>query len=181
MTAPSKYENLPVFTIGHSTRPIPDFVKLLRAGEVSLVVDVRRVPKSRTNPQYNEDVLSEKLAPFQIGYIRIPQLGGLRKKSPVPQTVNAFWENKSFHNYADYAMSDEFRTGFRQLMDVSSTKRTAIMCAEAVWWRCHRRLIADYLINAGRSVFHLMGDDDVKPASMTEGVVRDGDGLRYPA
>ena len=103
---------LPVFTSGYSTRTIPDLVKLLQAGRVSLVVDVRRVPKSRTNPQYNENVLAEELAPFQIGYKRIAELGGLRKKSPVAESVNAFWDNRSFHNYADYAMSEEFTTAF---------------------------------------------------------------------
>ena len=171
---------LPVFTIGHSTRAIPEFVELLRAGSVQMVVDVRRMPRSRTNPQYNFDVVGNELAPYQVGYMRIAELGGLRKKSPVAADVNAFWENRSFHNYADYALSPEFRMGFRQLLDMSAERRTAIMCAEAVWWRCHRRIIADYLINAGRAVYHLMGADDAQPAAMTKAAVRADDGLRYP-
>ena len=172
---------VPIFTIGHSTRTVGEFVELLRAGEVSLVVDVRRVPRSRTNPQYNADVLAAELASSQIGYTRIAELGGLRKKLPVPEAINAFWENRRFHNYADYAMSEEFDAGFRQLLELSCVRRTAVMCAEAVWWRCHRRIVADYLINAGRPVFHLMSERDVKPASMTGAAVSDGRHLRYPA
>ena len=171
---------LPVFTIGHSTRTIPEFVELLRAGSVQLVVDVRRVPRSRTNPHYNADVIAEEFAPYQIEYTRIAALGGLRKKSDVADEVNGFWENRSFHNYADYALSPEFRTGFRQLLELSAQRRTAIMCAEAVWWRCHRRIVADYLINAGRQVYHLMGVNEVQLATMTKAAVPANDGLRYP-
>ncbi|WP_088673525.1 DUF488 domain-containing protein [Rhizobium sp. R339] len=147
----------PVFTIGHSTRTIAEFVNLLRCGAVELVIDVRRMPRSRANPQYNEDVLGSELAPYQIAYARIAELGGLRKKSGIPEEANGFWTNRSFHNYADYALSPEFRAGLLQLLAISAKRRTAIMCAESVWWRCHRRIIADYLIDAGRPVFHLMG------------------------
>lgn len=172
---------LPVFTIGHSTRSIPEFVGLLRAGNVQIVVDVRRVPRSKTNPQYNFDILADELAPYQIRYLRIEELGGLRKKSAVAEDVNGFWDNRSFHNYADYALSAEFRAGLDALLDLSATQRTAIMCAEAVWWRCHRRIIADYLMNSGRAVFHLMNIDDIRSAEMTRGVVPVEDGLHYPA
>jgi uncharacterized protein (DUF488 family) len=172
---------LPVFTVGHSTRTIPEFVELLKAGGVELVVDIRTVPRSRTNPQYNADSLPEELARYQLGHMRIAELGGLRKKSDLPPDVNGFWTNSSFHNYADYALSDAFRTGFAQLLDVSAEKRTAIMCAEAVWWRCHRRIVADYLIDAGRTVCHLMNTNTVTPARMTDGAVRAEDGLHYPA
>jgi uncharacterized protein (DUF488 family) len=121
------------------------------------------------------------LAPYQIGHMRIAELGGLRGKSDVPDAVNAFWTNRSFHNYADYALSDRFRTGLSELLEVSAKQRTAIMCAEAVWWRCHRRIVADYLIDAGRSVFHLMGADTVTPATLTGHAVSCEDGLHYPA
>ncbi len=171
----------PVFTIGHSTRDIPDFVHLLRAGQVQLVVDIRRIPRSRTNPQYNADVLPAELGHYQIDHMRIAELGGLRKTGGVSPGTNGFWTNKSFHNYADYALSDEFRHGFDRLLTVSARQRTAIMCAEAVWWRCHRRIVADYLINAGRAVYHLMGKDTVEAARLSEGAVRAGDGLHYPA
>ena len=173
-------EHLPVFTIGHSTRTLPEFVELLRAGSVTMVVDIRTVPRSRTNPQYNADSLPEALAPYQISHTRIAELGGLRKKSDVPETVNGFWTNKSFHNYADYALSEPFRAGLRQLLDLSARQRTAIMCAEAVWWRCHRRIVADYLITARREVFHLMNADTVAPAKRTEAAVTSTDGLHYP-
>ncbi|HVW09155.1 MAG TPA: DUF488 domain-containing protein [Bryobacteraceae bacterium] len=175
-------EAFPVFTIGHSTRTIAEFVELLQAGEVRLVVDIRRMPRSRTNPQYNLDVLPVELEPFGIAYMRIGELGGLRVESAnIPAEVNGFWSNRSFHNYADYALSGEFRSGFSQLLDASAAQRTAIMCAEAVWWRCHRRIVADYLIDAGRSVYHLMGTNEVIPAALTKAAVPAGNGLHYPA
>ena len=174
--------DLPVFTIGHSTRTIPQFVDLLRAGAVQLVVDIRTVPRSRRNPQYTVDILAEELAPWQIGHLRIEELGGLRGKSrDVPPEVNGFWTNQSFHNYADYALSDEYRAGLARLQQLSAERRTAIMCAESVWWRCHRRIVADYLLAAGREVFHLMGDSRVDPARMTPAAERHDDGLHYPA
>ena len=158
----------PIFTIGHSTRSIAEFVELLRRGPVDLVVDVRTVPRSRRNPQYNEDALGDELAPYQVGYARIGDLGGLRGRSTeVPAEVNAFWENQSFHNYADYALSDQFGAALSGLMELSSSRRCAIMCAESVWWRCHRRIIADYLLAGGRAVFHLMGAERVEPAKLT--------------
>ena len=173
-------EPLPVFTIGHSTRSIPEFVRLLEAGGVELVVDIRRVARSRTNPQYNLERLPAELAPYRIRHMRIEELGGLRRKSPMPPDVNGFWSNPSFHNYADYALSDEFRAGFARLLGAASEHRTAIMCAESVWWRCHRRIVADYLIDAGRAVYHLMNVERVEPARMTPGAVSAADGIRYP-
>lgn len=160
----------PFFTIGHSTRSIEDFVALLRHAEVRLVVDVRTVPRSRTNPQYNRDVLPQSLSAFQIGYEHIAALGGLRgHERNVPGEVNAFWQNRSFHNYADYAMSDGFRGGLARLREIGHDAPCAIMCAEAVWWQCHRRIIADYLIAAGETVFHILAGNRIEPAHMTEG------------
>ena len=148
---------------------------------MTLVVDVRTVPRSRTNPQYNFAGLATELAPYQVGYERIAELGGLRGRSAVGPEVNGFWTNQSFHNYADYALSDEFERGLDELIAMASQRRTAIMCAEAVWWRCHRRIIADYLILRGRSVIHLMGEGRRVPATMTDAAtVRDGR-LVYPA
>ena len=175
------HTEFPVFTIGHSTRAIPEFAELLKAGDVRLVVDVRKMARSRSNPQYNEDFLADGLAPYQIGYMRIAELGGLRKKSAVGQDVNAYWQNRSFHNYADYALSEEFNTGLNRLLEISAEKITAIMCAEAVWWRCHRRIIADYLIHRGRDVFHLMSVGQVPRAALSEAAVPAADGLHYPA
>jgi uncharacterized protein (DUF488 family) len=173
---------LPVFTIGHSTRTLQEFIALLRAGEVTMLVDVRSVPRSRTNPQYNLDTLPNALAAYQIGHRRIDALGGLRKKSAtVPTETNAMWTNRSFHNYADHALSAEFRAGLDELLALSGERVTAIMCAEAVWWRCHRRIIADYLLHSGRPVFHLMDDAKIVPAKITPGAVGGTDGLHYPA
>lgn len=172
----------PVYTIGHSTRTIPEFVDLLRVGGVEMVVDVRSIPRSRTNPQYNLDALPGELALRQIGHIQIPELGGRRKKSKtIPPEVNDFWTNQSFHNYADYALSDEFRVGFSQLTELSRERRCAIMCSEAVWWRCHRRFITDYLLHEGRQVFHLMGTARVEVARLNPAVRADGSSLVYPA
>lgn len=172
----------PVFTVGHSTRTIEAFVELLRAGRVDMVVDIRSIPRSRSNPQYNLDVLPEQLRGWQIGHTQIRELGGLRKKSrDVPPHVNGFWQNRSFHNYADYALSAEFERGLDRLVDLSRTRRCAIMCSEAVWWRCHRRIVADYLLLAGRSVYHLMGKERVEPARMTAAARPHGSKLAYPA
>jgi uncharacterized protein (DUF488 family) len=145
------------------------------------VVDVRTVPRSRTNPQYNFDVLAEELQPWQVGYERIAELGGLRGRSDVPPEVNAFWQNRSFHNYADYALSDAFERGLDRLIEIAAERRTAIMCAEAVWWRCHRRIIADYLMLRGRDVFHLMGEGRAEPARMTPAATERDGRLVYPA
>ena len=171
----------PVFTIGHSTRSIEEFADLLRRGPVEIVVDVRTVPRSRRNPQYNEDVLGAELEPWQVGYTRIAELGGLRSRSPeVPPEVNAFWDNQSFHNYPDSALTDQFASGLEELLQLSSSRPCAIMCAEAVWWRCHRRIIADYLLARGRTVFHLMEADRVEPARLTPAAHVEGDRITYP-
>jgi uncharacterized protein (DUF488 family) len=170
------------YTIGHSTRSIDEFVDLLRDCGVHLVVDVRTVPRSRTNPQYNRDTLPTTLALFQISYEHIAALGGLRgHKRDVAHEVNAFWHNSSFHNYADYALSQSFRDGLSQLRALGHATTCAIMCAEAVWWRCHRRIIADYLLAAGESVFHILGRGHVEPAHMTEAARPEAAGLTYPA
>ena len=172
----------PIFTIGHSTRSIEEFVELLRAGPADLVVDVRTVPRSRRNPQYNEDALPDELAPYQLGYIRMPGLGGLRGRShDVPPNVNGYWDNESFHNYADYALSSEFAAALDQLLAMSAERRVAIMCAEAVWWRCHRRIITDYLIERGRDVRHLMDHDRVEEARLTPGAQAVDGKIHYPA
>jgi uncharacterized protein (DUF488 family) len=175
-------ERLPIHTIGHSTRTIPEFVDLLRIGDVELVVDIRSVPRSRTNPQFNLETLPDALVPWQIDYRHIRELGGLRGRSKsVPPEVNGFWTNSSFHNFADYALSDAFRAGLSNLLELSETKRCAIMCSEAVWWRCHRRIVADYLLIADRSVFHLMGAVRVEPAVLTPAAKPQDDALFYPA
>jgi uncharacterized protein (DUF488 family) len=173
----------PFFTIGHSTRPVSEFVDLLKAAQIDLVADVRSVPRSRTNPQYNFDALPETLTQFAIAYEHIAALGGLRARThDVSANVNAFWENQSFHNYADYALSPPFRHGLARLQALGQERRCAIMCAEAVWWRCHRRIIADYLIAEGEPVFHILSADRIEPARMTPAARRRADGtLVYEA
>jgi uncharacterized protein (DUF488 family) len=157
----------PFFTIGHSTRSIDEFVDLLSNAEVRLVVDVRTIPRSRANPQ-NSEALAKGLSESRIDYEHIAALGGLRgRKRDVPADVNAFWQNQRFHNYADYAMSEEFHSGLIRLRELGHATQCAIMCAEAVWWRCHRRIITDYLIAAGETVFHILGRKQLEPARMT--------------
>jgi uncharacterized protein (DUF488 family) len=148
-----------------------------------VVVDVRTVPRSRTNPQYNRDALHESLADASIGYEHIAALGGLRGRNrDILPSVNAFWENASFHNFADYAMSDAFRDGLARLRALANEQRCAVMCSEAVWWRCHRRIIADYLIHSGEAVFHIVGAKRVEPARMTPSAKPDADNsLSYRA
>lgn len=176
-----------IFTIGHSTRTIPEFAGMLQANGVTLLVDIRTAPRSRTNPQFNElasdtgESLADALAPYQIGYRRIAALGGLRggTKDVDPQ-VNGYWDNKSFHNYADYALSPSFHEGLAELEDLAKTQVPAMMCAEAVWWRCHRRIVTDYLIADDYTVYHLMGEGRSELAKMTPGAVVEGDEVVYP-
>jgi uncharacterized protein (DUF488 family) len=172
-----------VYTIGHSTRPIDAFIALLLANGVRTLVDIRTVPRSRTNPQYNADALAAALADRGIGYVRIAELGGLRSKQrDVPPEVNAYWQNASFHNYADYAMSSPFRDGLARLRSLARESRCAIMCAEALWWRCHRRIVADYLLCGGDTVLHIGGEGRVEPARMTPAAAAaPGGALTYPA
>ena len=173
----------PFFTIGHSTRPLDEFIGLLREAQVELVVDVRLLPRSRTNPQYNQDAFPQALAAYQIGYEHIAALGGRRGKSQdVAPGVNAFWQHASFHNYADYAMSETFHTALERLRELGHARTSAMMCAEAVWWRCHRRIIADYLLASGEAVLHIMGPGHIVAAEMTKAAQGDAAGtLVYPA
>jgi uncharacterized protein (DUF488 family) len=173
---------LPFFTIGHSNQSLETFIALLRKADIGLVADIRTIPRSRTNPQFNEATLPETLAGFQIGYEHMATLGGLRGKTrTLSQHVNGFWTNKSFHNYADYALTEPFRAGLAHLLDEGRERRCALMCSEAVWWRCHRRIVADYLIANGMSVFHIMGNGRVELAHLTPGaVIQPGGPIFYP-
>lgn len=130
------------------------------------------MPRSRTNPQFNKETLSEALAGFQMSYEHMAALGGLRGKTrTLPRDVNGFWTNNSFHNYADYAFTEPFRAGLERLLDEGRKRRCTIMCSEAVWWRCHRRIVADYLIANGETVLHIMGEGRVEPARLSSGAV----------
>ena len=175
MTKPS------IYTIGHSTHPLEPFIALLQHVDVNFLVDVRSVPRSRTNPQFNFDSLPKPLAKVNIGYRHIAELGGLRAhQKAMKESPNGYWTNKSFQNYADYAMGPDFRRGLDALEALAEKQRCAIMCAEAVWWRCHRRIIADYLLAEGYPVFHIMGIDKTEAARMTEAAAPAGKRmLRY--
>jgi uncharacterized protein (DUF488 family) len=171
-----------IFTIGHSTRPIAEFLTLLQQVGVDLLVDVRSIPRSRTNPQFNADALPEALGSAGISYRHLAALGGLRhrKKGAAP-SLNTFWQVAAFRNYADYAATEAFRTAFNELRTLSRDNCCVIMCAEVVWWRCHRRIIADYLLTQGIPVMHIMGRDKIDPAKLTPGARTQRDGtLVYP-
>jgi uncharacterized protein (DUF488 family) len=172
----------PFFTIGHATRPLEEFIALLRANGVTRLVDVRTVPRSRMNPQYNSDSLPASLADVQIAYSHLPSLGGRRpRQKHVAPEVNGFWENQSFHNYADYAMSREFAAGLERLVEWGREGRCAVMCAETLWWQCHRRIITDYLLARGEAVFHIVKDEIPEPARITpEAAPAPGPALVYP-
>jgi uncharacterized protein (DUF488 family) len=172
-----------IFTIGHSTRTADAFLALLREVHVDLLVDVRSIPRSRTNPQFNTDVLAETLSQAGIGYTHLAALGGLRHHAKnAPPSPNGFWRVAAFRNYADYTATDAFRSGLDALRALARDHCCAIMCAEAVWWRCHRRIIADYLLADGNLVIHIMGHDKIEPAQPTPGVrALPGGTLIYPA
>lgn len=150
--------------------------------DVSLVADVRKIPMSRANPQFNTDTLPGALAAFHISYEPMPALGGFRGQSgSVSRGVNGLWTNDGFHKYADYALSEPFRAGLARLLDKGRERRCAIMCSEAVWWRCHRRIIADYLVAAGETVFHILGRGRLDAAHLTPGAVIQSAGvIVYP-
>ena len=145
---------LVVYTIGHSTHPWPDFLTLLRAHGIGRVVDVRAIPRSRRNPQFNREVLSRKLRSARIGYVHLKRLGGLRHATR--DSKNLGWRNASFRGFADYMQTADFESGLRRLVQLARQKRSAIMCAEAVPWRCHRALIADALTARGIRVKDIM-------------------------
>ena len=173
----------PVFTIGHSTRPVAELIGLLQENGIAELVDVRSVPRSRFNPQFNADALGAALAAAGIGYCHLRALGGLRhRKKGLPPSPNTLWRVGSFRNYADYAETAEFREGLDALIALAAERRCAIMCAEAVWWRCHRRIITDYLLAQGIPVLHIMGEGKTDAATPTPGIECRADGsLLYPA
>ena len=170
-------------TIGHSTRSLDEFLGMLREARVELVCDVRSFPRSRANPAFNLELLPGKLETVQIGYRHLPDLGGRRpKQAGIDPSLNAFWRVPSFHNYADYALGESFAAAFAALVDLGRRRKAAIMCAEAVWWRCHRRIVTDYLLLAGHPVDHLMAPDRTEAARPTEAARRYGrNRVIYPA
>ncbi len=171
----------PIFTIGHSTRTVAELIVLLRQVDVGMLVDVRSIPRSRAVPQFNADILPETLAAEGIAYRHIPALGGRRHHlKGSPPSANTFWRVMAFRHYADYAETEAFRDGLNELIALATAARCAIMCAEAVWWRCHRRIIADYLLARGIPVGHIMAEGQITPATLTTGAQVQTDGtVRY--
>ena len=143
-----------VWTIGHSTRSLGEFLDLLSVHAIEALADVRRFPTSRRYPHFDRDPLSDSLRGAGVEYVALPELGGLRH--PLPDSRNTLWRNQSFRGYADYMETEEFRGGIDRLLDLVRRRRTALMCAEAVWWKCHRSLIADYLKAEGICVRHIV-------------------------
>jgi uncharacterized protein (DUF488 family) len=144
-----------IWTIGHSTRPIDDFLAALKANGMKLVIDVRLLPGSKRYPQFNKDALAKSLGEFGIRYEHFPELGGRRK--PKPDSRNTAWRNEAFRGYADHMETEEFGKGIERLGDLADKiGPTAVMCAEAVWWRCHRALVSDYLKARGVDVIHIL-------------------------
>ena len=167
-----------LYTIGHSTRSAEEFVDLLRAHSVRRLIDVRTVPKSRRNPQFARDVLGPYLRNRRIAYRHVAALGGLRK--PRKDSANAGWRNTSFRGYADHMQTPEFQNALAQLMAWAEERPTAVMCAEAVPWRCHRSLIADALIVRGFEVRDIMTTTSARQHTLNPMAQRRGDSLVYP-
>lgn len=168
-----------IFTIGHSTRPIREFIDLLKQHKITQLVDIRTIPKSRHNPQFGQARLQKSLQKEGICYEYIKDLGGLRPKTT--ESLNDAWHNASFRNYADYMQTDTFLEGLNQLMKLSREKTTAIMCAEAVPWRCHRSLVSDALIIRDIPVREIISEKSVREHTLTKFAVVDGTTIIYPA
>ena len=171
-------EVLTVWTVGHSTRSAEDFISLLRAHRIELLADIRTVPKSRRNPQFHCDALPGTLALAGISYVHLPGLGGLRH--PRKDSINTAWRNDSFRGYADYMQTSEFEQSLLDLMARAATQRTAVMCAEAVPWRCHRSLVADALTARGAIARHIMSESAAKSHTVTSFANIQGAKVTYP-
>ena len=167
-----------VMTVGHSTLEAAEFTEVLQRHEISCVADVRRHPGSRRMPRWNADALDELLAAHGIGYVHLPELGGRRK--PVPDSPNGGWRKDGFRAYADHMATAEFTAGADELMALAGRRCTAVMCAEALWWRCHRRLVADALVVREFEVRHIRAGAEAEPHELTPFAVVDGERITYP-
>jgi uncharacterized protein (DUF488 family) len=167
-----------IWTVGHSTKPIGEFTDVLRAHEIHLIVDVRTIPRSRYNPQFNTDTLAESLRNAGLASLHMPTLGGLRKARK--DSINEGWRNASFRGYADYMQTDEFWHALEELMMHGRQNPTAMMCAEAVPWRCHRSLIADALVTRGWEIRHIMSPEKAAPHVLTSFAHFEIGRLTYP-
>lgn len=166
-----------LFTIGHSTRSIEDFLAILAAHRVAALVDVRSYPGSRRYPQFNREELATSMASAGVEYHHFRELGG--RRSPKPDSKNTAWNNPAFQGYADYMETDAFRTGIERLLGIAGSQSTAIMCSESLWWRCHRSLISDYLKTKGVAVTHILGETRTEPHNYTSAARIVGTDLSY--
>jgi uncharacterized protein (DUF488 family) len=167
-----------IYTIGHSTRSLEEFIELLRRQQIQLLIDVRTVPRSRRVPHFNSEVLARALRENGINYRHMKELGGLRK--PAPNSPNIGWRNMSFRGFADYMQSESFWNGIEEARRCATENITALMCAEAVPWRCHRSLIADALLLKQAEVLHIVSASDVRNHSLTPFAMIRGDRVIYP-
>jgi uncharacterized protein (DUF488 family) len=172
-------DGVELWTIGHSTRPFDEFLALLATWRIGTLVDVRTVPRSRRHPAFNTDELAAALPERGVAYVHMPGLGGFRK--PDPDSTNAAWKNDSFRGYADYMRTSEFDASLRELIELAQRGRVAIMCAEAVPWRCHRSLIADALVAHGHTVRHIMSTTKADAHRLTRFARIDSGHVTYPA
>jgi uncharacterized protein (DUF488 family) len=170
--------DLEVLTIGHSTRPLDEFIRMLQGHGVTLVADVRTVPRSRHNPQFNRDTLPHSLQAASIGYVHLSGLGGWR--SVRPDSPNQGWRSPGFQGYADYMLTPEFEEHLRSLIELARLEGLALMCAEALPWRCHRSLIADALLVRGIPVTHILGRESSQPHRLTPIARVEGTRITYP-
>jgi uncharacterized protein (DUF488 family) len=164
-----------VWTVGHSTQPLGAFVALLVAHDIAQVADIRTVPRSRRHPQFDTGALARSLPERGVAYVHLPRLGGWRHANA--DSPNDAWRNLSFRGYADYAMGEEFADGLAQLREIAAEQRTAMMCSEALWWRCHRRLVADRLLVAGDTVCHIRSDGRLSEHELTPFATVQPDGV----
>jgi uncharacterized protein (DUF488 family) len=178
MKTQRKSANRPFYTIGHSTRPIAEFMALLRANGIQRLIDIRTIPKSQHNPQFNSDALARELKSARIDYVHIKELGGLRHARP--DSSNTGWRNASFRGFADYMETEDFRTALDRAIELGRQKPSALMCAEAVPWRCHRSLVSDALLVRGIDVLEIVGDSSPRPHRLTPFARVDGTQITYP-
>jgi uncharacterized protein (DUF488 family) len=167
-----------VFTIGHSTRTLEEFVELLGVYDVTLLVDVRTVPHSRHNPQFNKETLPSSIKPYGVRYIHMPEIGGLRH--PKHDSVNTAWKNSGFRGYADYMQTQEFTDNLLKIISLGRENQLALMCAEALPWRCHRNLISDALVVRHIKVEHIISKESTIKHQLTEFVHVEGTRITYP-
>ncbi|MDA8168941.1 MAG: DUF488 domain-containing protein [Nitrospiraceae bacterium] len=175
----NEQNKLTIYTIGHSTRLISDFVWLLKKFGITMLVDVRSVPRSSFNPQFNIDALPETLKNAGIGYQHIKGLGGLRH--PLKSSPNTGWKNSSFRGFADYMLTEEFNENLDELIELAKAEKVAVMCAEALPWRCHRNLISDALVARGVRVEHIISDKSLQPHTLNPEARVEGLKITYPA